>query len=103
MYALSIINLGPATATGVALSDTLPSTVRFDHGVFPGGTCSRAAIRAPVTCPVGTLAPNGTVTVYITVTPQQPGSFVNTATVQNRAQQDPDPRSNTARETTTVQ
>jgi uncharacterized repeat protein (TIGR01451 family) len=77
-YTVNVTNNGPVTATGVLLSDTLPSTVTFVSATATQGTCNQSG--TVVTCLLGTIAAGNTVTVTIQVTPRQAGNIVNTAT-----------------------
>lgn len=99
-YTLVATNLGPLSATGVTLIDTLPvgvSLISVSAGV---GSCSAAA--GTVTCSLGVLAGGSSVIVTIRVTtPASPGSIVNTATI-SALQTDPDPTNNSANLITTV-
>ena len=66
-YTVTITNDGPSAATGVTLTDTLPSSVIFDSATSSQGTgCSESG--DIVTCTLGTLAPAHTATVMISVT-----------------------------------
>jgi large repetitive protein len=80
-YTLTVLNLGPATATGVTLVDALPSGVTVTTTSSSQGsvTTSNGAIRASL----GTLAKNASATVTI-VTIVNPGaalSLLNAASV----------------------
>ncbi len=78
-YTLSITNNGPADATGVTVTDTLPGTVTFGTATPSQGSCSQAA--GVVTCPLGTILVSATATITITVTPTTPGTITNVAMV----------------------
>ena len=41
-YALAVTNSGPAVATNVVITDTLPSNLEFVSATVPGGTCSES-------------------------------------------------------------
>src|SRR5262245_37936173 len=100
-YTISVTNAGPSDATGVVVTDTLPSGVTF-VSASPG--CAGTTV---VTCNIGTLpsAPSqNTAALGITVTalPASPGfTLVNTVTVASSS--DPNPSNDTASATTTVQ
>ena len=95
-YTLTVTNNGPADATGVTITDTLPGGVSF---VSASAGCSEAA--GVVTCSIGNLA-NGAsamVTINVTVSNSAVGTLVNNADAS--ADQD-DPSSNATAENTTV-
>ncbi|MEP9363727.1 choice-of-anchor A family protein [Nocardioides sp. CN2-186] len=62
-YTLTAKNVGNADATGVVITDTLPAGVTYVSSTSP---CTFAA--GVVSCSVGTLAPNATSSVTVTVT-----------------------------------
>ena len=75
-FAVTVTNNGPQDATGVVLTDTLPTNANFvstDGGIFSAGV---------VTDAIGNLANGASVTVHIVVKPTSiTGAFTNTATV----------------------
>ncbi len=97
-YTIAVRNNGPLSATGVMLTDTLPSGVSFVSASASQGSCSGTTT---LTCTLGSLANGGTVTVTISVKPTAAGPLTNTATVAGSV---PDPVSanNTSTEGTTV-
>lgn len=96
-YTLTVANNGPDTATGVTLTDILPSSVTF---ISASAGCSEAG--SVVTCDLGSLASGSDATVVIAVTtPSDIGMLSNTATVTAN-EEDPDPGNNSAVATTTV-
>lgn len=98
-YTLAVENLGPNNATGVTVTDTLPSSVTFVSATSADATCTNTG--RLVTCDVGTLASGDTVIITITVMPQQDGNITNSAAVSGD-QSDPVPGNNTASEETQV-
>ena len=98
-YRLVVTNNGPATATNVQLSDTLPGGVAFGSAATTQGSCSGSG---PVNCNLGSLAAGGSAIVTITVTPSSAGQIVNSATVSGN-EPDPDATNNSAGVTTLVQ
>jgi uncharacterized repeat protein (TIGR01451 family) len=98
-YTITVQNAGPGGATGVTMTDTLPSGVAFVSATTGTGTCSQTA--GTVTCNIGNLALNGSVTITIVVTPSANGSITNTAKVAGTTS-DPTTANNTASVTTTV-
>ena len=68
-YTLMVANLGPDTAAGVTVSDTLPPGVTFVSATSTQGTCT--GTNASVSCTIGTIAFQGSATVTIKVTPTE--------------------------------
>ncbi len=100
-YTMIVSNIGPATATGVSLTDTLPGGVTYGTGSSSQGTVSEAG--GVVTATIGSLAAGSsvTVTVDVTVDSGTTGTLLNTATVagnENESNTD----NNTDDEETTV-
>jgi uncharacterized repeat protein (TIGR01451 family) len=83
-YVVTVTNNGPATATQVVMTDTLPASVTFVSVSDPN--CSRIGVT--VTCPVNSLANGASATFSITVTPTVAEPVTNNATV-SAAQADP--------------
>lgn len=79
IYTLAVTNNGPATATNVTVTDSLPSIVTYLSSSTTQGTCSEAG--GTVTCLLGTMANAGTATISILTIPGAPGVVSNTATV----------------------
>jgi len=78
-YTILVRNNGPSTATGVRVSDTLPSTFAFQSATASQGGCTRSG--QLVTCDLGSVASGGTATVQIKVTPKHQGDITNRASV----------------------
>lgn len=76
-YIITVTNNGPDDATGVRVTDNLPTTVNFISTYTINGTWS-----AP-TWDIGNLAKNTSAVLYINVTPKDgtTGSLANTASV----------------------
>ena len=91
-YTVVVRNLGPGTATGISLSDTLPTDVTLVSSGASQGSCS---VTSPVTCSLGDLVPGATATVSVVVTTSAPGTLQNTASVSSTST-DPDLTNNTA-------
>jgi uncharacterized repeat protein (TIGR01451 family) len=106
-YEIAAINGGPSPATGVIVSDVLPSTTTFDVASFTvgatGGSCAYNGETHTVTCNIGNLASGQTASVTIVVIPQPAAvpSISNTASVTGN-QTDPDLSNNSATAETTV-
>jgi uncharacterized repeat protein (TIGR01451 family) len=97
-YTLVVANAGPDAATGVMLVDTLPGLVTF---VSASEGCTEAL--GVVTCDIGDLAVEGSVTVTITVTAADTGIVTNTAVVSGSINDsDPNLDNNTSTVDTTI-
>ncbi|HEY3129262.1 MAG TPA: hypothetical protein VGL91_07375 [Acidobacteriota bacterium] len=94
-----VVSNGPAAATGVVVTDTLPASVTFVSAGATQGSCSQAA--GTVTCNIGSMAVSATATITIVVAPTAAGSISNTATVKAN-EPDANPANNSATVTTTV-
>ncbi len=81
VYQIVVLNNGPSTATGVTLSDTLPTGVTFGTATSTQGTVSSA--NGVISGTLGSIAPGATVTVTVnaTVAADSRGTLSNTATV----------------------
>jgi len=98
-YTLAVTNNGPASATNVTVSDTLPSAVTYLSTSTTQGSCSEAG--GTVTCLLGTMANAGTATITILTLPNTPGFASNTATI-SADQTDPTPANNTSTQNETI-
>jgi uncharacterized repeat protein (TIGR01451 family) len=99
-YTLAVANAGPAAATAVTVTDTLPAGVSFRTAGGTGWSCGEAA--GAVTCARPDLAVGPAPPITITViAPPLAGSLANTAAVA-AAESDPVPANNADTETTTV-
>ena len=98
-WLLTIINAGPATATNVLASNTIPAGVQFVSATSSQGSCSQSG--GLVTCNLGNLAPGAAATVAMQVIPMSTGTLTVTGGV-SCAQTDQAPSNNAARNTTTV-
>jgi uncharacterized repeat protein (TIGR01451 family) len=91
-YTVFVDNFGPSTATGVSMTDTLPSGMTFESADPSQGTCSESA--GTVTCALGTIAADDFAIVDIVVTPTTEGSITNTASASAASPGDPEPGNN---------
>ncbi len=98
-YTMTVTNNGPDAATGVTLTDTLPTGVTYVSATPSQGACLEAG--GVVTCSLGDLANGAIATVTIGVTPTATGTLTNTATVADSVV-DPNTANNSAMTTTTV-
>ena len=98
-YRITATNNGPANATNVVVTDTLPAGITFVSATTTQGSCSGTTT---VNCNVGSLAVGASAIVTIVVTPSSPGQIVNTATV-SASESDFDSTNNTASTTTVIQ
>ncbi len=98
-YTVNVTNNGPADATGVILTDTLPAGVTFVSATSSQGSCTHSG--GIVTCTLGTLANGATASVTITVTPTTTGILTNAASVTS-ATPDPQADNNNASTSTGV-
>ncbi|HUA16584.1 MAG TPA: C25 family cysteine peptidase [Verrucomicrobiae bacterium] len=98
-YTLAVTNNGPASATNVTVTDTLPSVVTYLSSTTTQGSCSEAG--GTVTCLLGTMASGDNETVSILTIPGSAGIVSNTATV-SADQTDPVPSNNSSTQTETI-
>ncbi|WP_269661337.1 calcium-binding protein [Streptomyces cinnabarinus] len=96
-YTVTVTNNGPATATGVSLTDTFTGPARtVISATTTQGTCTTA-----VTCTLGSLAAGAQVVVTVVAEPRATGTLTQRATV-TATQSDPAATNNTVTVTTTV-
>jgi uncharacterized repeat protein (TIGR01451 family) len=96
-FTVTLTNSGPATATGVAVTDLLPVGL-----TFVSATTSLGTYNSPTGLwSVGTVAAGATQTLLITGTVVSPGATTNTAAITASGQADPNTANNTASATVT--
>jgi len=98
-YTVTVTDLGPQDATGVALSDPLPTGVTYVSAAPSQGTYDPVA----GTWTVGPLGDGNTATISVVVTASAVGTFTNTASVSASDQIDPDLSNNSASATIETQ
>ncbi|MDB6031656.1 MAG: C-terminal target protein, partial [Verrucomicrobiales bacterium] len=76
-YTVTVQNLGPSLATGVALTNTLPGNVTLVSSTSSQGACSLAG--SVVTCGLGSIPASGSASVTMVVRPVLAGSITNLA------------------------
>jgi uncharacterized repeat protein (TIGR01451 family) len=100
-YSITVQNGGPTAASGVAVTDALPSVETFLSASATQGTCSTPTVGASGTlnCSLGTLANGATATInmVVKVTSFAPSSVSNTASATSNA-----PDANTTNNSATV-
>lgn len=77
-YTLTVINSGPATAFGVAVTDALPAGLDLVSVTSSQGVCSGSST---LTCDLGTVAAGSSATINLLVTASTEGTYSNTASV----------------------
>jgi uncharacterized repeat protein (TIGR01451 family) len=88
-YTLTVVNQGPADATGVILTDTLPGGLALTSVTPTQGSCEVTGTNV-IACDLGNLAAYETSTVAVLATaPLTTGQIINLAEVRA---QEPDPR-----------
>jgi uncharacterized repeat protein (TIGR01451 family) len=100
IYMITVTNKGPAPATDVVMTDTIPAGVTFISATpNQGSPCTLAG--NTVACNLGSLANGISASVTIKVTPTAAGVINNTARVTGNPA-DPNPANNTITIPTTV-
>jgi uncharacterized repeat protein (TIGR01451 family)/fimbrial isopeptide formation D2 family protein len=87
VYRIAVTNHGGTTAKDVRLVDTMSGPARVDRVRASQGRCV-AATGGP-TCVIGELAPGGTATMTVDVTPTESGALRNTVSVLAAGQAEP--------------
>ncbi len=102
-YTLRVNNAGPATATSLLVSDTVPSQYTVTTVTSPIGSCGN--VGNVVTCTLASMSSGAAawvITVNVTVKTTTPGgTYTNTATVSG-SPNDPTPANNTVNNVNTV-
>lgn len=98
-YTISVTNAGPSAATGTDVTDSLPDGVPLISASSTQGACLEEPVT--VTCNLGTIPPDGTVTVTLLAGTPTAGTITNTVQVTGN-EPDPAPANNSAAESTVV-
>jgi uncharacterized repeat protein (TIGR01451 family) len=104
-YTITASNLGPTAASGVTVTDALPSTVQFVSLSATQGSCSAPAVNSSgtVNCSAGALSNGATATVKIvTRVVSTARTTVTDSASASSTSFDPNPSNNTATVTTNV-
>ena len=99
LFTLNVTNIGPAAATSVRLTDTLPEGTTFVGATTTLGSCQHT--NGTLICNLGTLASSGSATILLTVRPTIGGAHINHAVVSSD-QVDPVTTNNSATATATA-
>jgi len=97
VFALTVTNNGPANATGVTVTDTLPAGL-----TYVSNDCGATFANPTLTWNVGALAVSASATCNLTATVTQTGTIVNSASATGN-EADPTPGNNTGQVTVSGQ
>ena len=98
-YNLTVTNNGPDSATGVVVTDTLPTGSDYVSGTADQGSCFDGGTSA--FCSLGTMANGASVNIALVLTTTVAGTISNHAIVVSSVE-DPGPNSHSVTENTTV-
>ncbi|MGG5258682.1 CARDB domain-containing protein [Phycicoccus avicenniae] len=79
-YTITVVNNGPSTATGAAVTDTLPAGLTYISSTTSAGSCSTSG--QLFSCALGDVAPGTAVTIAVSArvgAGAAPGTITNTA------------------------
>ncbi|MBC8096986.1 MAG: immunoglobulin domain-containing protein [Akkermansiaceae bacterium] len=99
-YTLNVLNTGPSLATGLIITNQLPSSSAFISATGSQGVCTQ--VGNLVVCDLGTLGANTNAVVSIVVTPNVSGTWLTNRATVYRAEADPFAGNNTASAITSV-
>jgi uncharacterized repeat protein (TIGR01451 family) len=101
-YAISVKNNGPSPASGVTMTDSLPTkNVSYQSATTSQGTCSLSG--ANLTCSLGTMASGSTAGVTVRVTATKDDKNVQNKVSVSATEADPATGNNSANEKTQIQ
>jgi uncharacterized repeat protein (TIGR01451 family) len=78
-FTILATNQGPASASGVTITNPIPANAAFVSATSSQGSCSNTG--GAVVCSLGTLANGGAASMSVTLRTTQPGTLVNSATI----------------------
>jgi uncharacterized repeat protein (TIGR01451 family) len=79
-YTINVKNSGPVGATGVVVTDTLPSSMSFVSATSSQGSCSGTTT---VTCTLGSMTNGANANVTLVVKPRSTGTYTNKVNVSS--------------------
>jgi uncharacterized repeat protein (TIGR01451 family) len=98
-YTIRVKNNGSAMATGVLLTDTMPTGVPFVSVTSDLGSCTRSS--GTIACRIYSLSSGASATITLVLQPKAVGTIANTANVTAN-EPDSDPTDNSSTESTKI-